>query len=195
MRKHLLILAAVLMLAVPTLAGCGGDDDSASSPSGTTAAGEETGTSAGAGGADDNDTTNPTGTDGGAGTPNDPKSAFVEEANDVCTESNKEIQSQIQAFINNSSKGGQLSKSEEEEGLADLINEVVAPGMEEEIEDIRALGLPAGDEQQVEAILAAMQDAVERAQADPKAFGEQAEPFKTPERLAVEYGLGACGGL
>lgn len=171
MYRYLLILTAALALASATLGGCGGDDEGATGSAGSSAA-----TSGSAGVAE--------------GGERSPKEQFIEDANAVCAEANERIQAQLQPYLKRN-----VSEGKEEAVIDEMLNEVIDPGMEEEIEEIRALGVPAGDEQQIEAVFTAMQGVVDEARADSSVFREKREPFKKPEELAVAYGLGSCGGL
>lgn len=166
-------------------------------PSGTDGAGSAGGSSDD-GGTDKSDEA-ATGNGGGAGSGGDESSAqdegesnaqFIAEANAICAKGTSEIQGQMQSYLTR-----KVSKGEESVVQGEIVNEVVAPVLEGEIEDIRALGLPPGDEEQVEAIFTAMQAVIDQASDDPPAFMQQKEPFEEPEGLAKSYGLSACGGV
>ena len=67
--------------------------------------------------------------------------------------------------------------------------------MQNQLDQIRALGIPPGDEEQVNAILDAAQEAVDKLQADPSVVIEQntPDPFAEANKLAKDYGLSTCG--
>ena len=56
------------------------------------------------------------------------------------------------------------------------------------LDELKALGAPEGDEEQVEAIVAALEDGSERVAEDPSAAFED-EPLKEAGELADEYGF------
>jgi hypothetical protein len=62
-----------------------------------------------------------------------------------------------------------------------------------EIDGLRALGAPAGDEQQVDAILNEAQSALDKTKQDPSVLANT-DPFKKANQDAKAYGLTACGG-
>ena len=69
------------------------------------------------------------------------------------------------------------------------------PALEAEVRAIRALGAPAGDEAQVEAIVAATEEGIEQMRADPVAVIDRGPPaaFRRAGRLARAYGSQECG--
>jgi hypothetical protein len=75
---------------------------------------------------------------------------------------------------------------------ADLISTAFAPIYEKQIEEIGALGTPNGDEEEVDAILSAMQQGVEGAKKQPLAFIRGATSLNRASKLAVAYGLTDC---
>ena len=52
---------------------------------------------------------------------------------------------------------------------------------------------PAGEGEEVEAILSAIQAVVDRARAEPEAVLSQGQPFAKAEGLANAYGFSGCG--
>ena len=65
--------------------------------------------------------------------------------------------------------------------------------MQEQIDEIRDLGAPSGDEDEVEAFLAATEEALEKTEADPGLLATPgANPFREADQLLIDYGLAAC---
>jgi len=118
------------------------------------------------------------------------KAAFVKRANAVCEERISRVVDQITASLKDpaqASKDGGGKVAEDE-----LVSAAVVPALQSEVEEIRALGAPEGDEAQVEAILEATEEVIANAEAEPEVLTESKEPYKAPEKLATEYGLIAC---
>jgi hypothetical protein len=76
--------------------------------------------------------------------------------------------------------------------MRDYALEVVVPAFRRTIDDIRALGAPAGDEEVVEQLLTAQEQGTDRVERDPLSIFEDDEPSDA-DRLAAEYGLDSCG--
>jgi hypothetical protein len=77
---------------------------------------------------------------------------------------------------------------------AGMTREVLLPRIETEIATIRKTGAPAGDEKQVEAILAAQQEGVDEIEeAKEIATNKDLEsPFAKADKLRRSYGFPAC---
>jgi hypothetical protein len=75
------------------------------------------------------------------------------------------------------------------------VAETVVPEIQGQIDGIRALTPPEGDEDEVAAILDAAREGVDELEQDPSAVGPGtgAGPFEEANRLAQEYGLKVCG--
>lgn len=175
MRSHLLISAVVLLILAPLslLAGCGGDDDS----SGNDAASNGSATS----------TTESTSNDG---PPSAEKKEFIREADAICLPVGKRILAEVQALT----PPGGIEEATPEE-FAELVGRVLAPSVEAEIEEIRALGIPEEDTEEVEEILTSLQSDVNRGLEDPEEFFKEGNPFTATQELGLDYGFKVCGGL
>jgi len=118
------------------------------------------------------------------------KAAFLKRADSICAETYKRVQNGYEATFKNPSGGEPLSDLKEIEAYADG---VLIPAKEEEVEELRALGVPPGDEDQVEGILAAYEVGIERAEESPRdAVVSSAGVFVKATELAQDYGLELC---
>lgn len=134
-------------------------------------------------GSDDNSDKQSFGTSvGSASTASLSKADFVTQANAVCKTANQELDQAGQAL-------GQNPTPEE---LDSFVTDNVTPTIQTELDAIRALGAPAGDEQTVNAILAAADSGLQRLQADPSLL-TTGDPFGEANQLADDYGLTVCG--
>jgi len=112
------------------------------------------------------------------------KKEFVKRANRLCVDTEFEQLGQAQKY---SSKH---PKAEE----ADLIRPALVPTLKKEIEELEALGSPAGDEGELEAIFRALQKGIEGAESDPASvIKPKTNPFNEANKLATAYGIGDCG--
>ncbi len=121
------------------------------------------------------------------------KAEFVKQGNAICATGNKQIEAGFESF----GKEHHLSENTQptEAQAAELAETVLVPAVTTQIEGIRALGAPSGEEDQVNAILEAAEEGVEKAEEDPNALfssnGENA--FGEANELSREYGLTTCG--
>lgn len=119
------------------------------------------------------------------------KAEFVATANALCEKQRKQSQAKLSEIFKGSQ--GAEQPSSQQTGMRRIADEAVAPAMEAEAEGLRTLGAPAGDEKQVEAIVAALDQVAAEAREDPKAFVMNPNAMKKAETIARTYGLGACG--
>jgi hypothetical protein len=164
-------ITMLLALALATgliAAGCGDDDDDTATTTSSPT------TTAGA-----------TGATGATGEPLS-KDEFITQADAICKAGDKKIDAAAQETFS----GGQPSQAEQEQ----FVTEDVVPNIQEQIDGLRALTPPEGDEEEVSAILDSAQDAIDQTEADPGALTEGGDdPFSEANQLAEEYGLEVCG--
>jgi hypothetical protein len=133
---------------------------------------------AGCGGDDDDD-------DGGDGGEALSKEEFVAEANQVCQAGNAELD----AAGNEAFGEGEPTPQEQEE----FVTETAVPNIQGQIDDIRALGIPEGDEDEVNGFLDEAEAVIDEAEADPQTFF-QGDPFAEVNDDLTAYGLTTCAG-
>jgi hypothetical protein len=158
-------LVAVLAVAL-LAAGCGDDDD------------EEAATG----------TTGATGATGEAGGEPLSKAEFIERADGICAEADKEIDEGTDQLF---SGGAEPSTQETEQ----YVTETLIPSRQRQIDQIRALTPPEGDEDEVAAILDAAESAVDQLEQNPSLEGNNAGVFNETYLLAGDYGLRDCSGV
>jgi hypothetical protein len=166
MKNRIALIAALVCAAFAlAVAGCGGGDDSSS----TTAS-----------------STTPAGATGASGTPLT-KDQFIQQADAICKQGNETIDAAASQVF-----GGQQPTAAQIEQFA---NETAIPAIQEELDGISALTPPAGDEDEVQAILAAVGQGLDAVKQDPQqlAASDNAGPFAEANQLAQDYGLKVCG--
>jgi hypothetical protein len=167
-----LLLVALLAIAVAVV-GCGGGD---SSSAGTTSAGGGSGASEEQAG-------------GSEGTTSADKAAYIRSASAVCKEAREGALERIQEY----------EKQHKSEGLSEValgeksIREVLLATIFAEIEGVRDLEQPAGDEEELEAIISEMETTYDEAKANKKLnYTEIEESFGGSDQKLKAYGLVDC---
>jgi hypothetical protein len=168
MRKPLTLLTVAALGLAMLGAGCGGDDDETTVATGTTGA---------------------TGATGAAGGEPLSKQEFIKQADAICAKGDDEINREgNQAFQ------GEPPSTEEQEQFA---TDTVIPNIQNQVDQIRTLTPPEGDEDEVNAILDAAQEGIDKLEEDPSLIAEGGAAggtFEEANRLAQDYGLRDCGG-
>jgi hypothetical protein len=117
------------------------------------------------------------------------KAEFIKQGDQICKQAGEDSQAEAEEFADENDF--ELEKASKEQ-LEEAIDQVLVPVLNNQVEEIKALGAPEGDEDQVEAILVALEDGSDEVAADPsRAF--EADPLKQAKRLAQGYGFKVCG--
>jgi hypothetical protein len=119
------------------------------------------------------------------------KAEFLKQGNAICAKGNKEINEGFEEFAKEN--GFSEKKQPSEAQLTEVIETVVLPKVRGQVEGIKALGAPSGEEAQVEAITDAAEEALEKGEEEPAALAsEKADPFTKANEKASAYGLVKC---
>jgi hypothetical protein len=110
---------------------------------------------------------------------------FIQAANAACTERREEMTDKGQRIYANA------SEKSRDAGARELIEEVVAPGFEREVRELGDLTPPPGEEDEVNELISAIEQMVDRMREDLAAG--RGYPYRKTEKLAATYGLPDCG--
>jgi hypothetical protein len=121
------------------------------------------------------------------------KAVFIRKADVICRNARE-------AIIN-----GSIPKLEAVAGTPkaqpvefELISSLLIPTLEEEVEDLRALGTPAGDETKIEKILQLTEHAIAEAKTEPETYTQGStykqgsEHYGKAYQLSLNYGMKEC---
>lgn len=110
---------------------------------------------------------------------------FIQDANAICARQREEMKSKSERIFQEAADKPQTAAARE------LIEKIVAPGFEREVEEIRELEPPPDEEAELEEVLVAIEEMVERTRADLAA--DRGFPYRKTEKLAAAFGLPDCG--
>jgi hypothetical protein len=118
------------------------------------------------------------------------KAVFIKKVDAVCKNGTERMQRAVLKFLK---QGRELKRPSTAESVK-LVGTVIVPSVQQEIKEIKALGVPSGDEEKVEAIVGALEEGVETAEDDPQAVvkGSSDVIFGIAGRIAGEYGIAGC---
>jgi hypothetical protein len=121
------------------------------------------------------------------------KAEFIKKADAICQEVNQKIVNEGTATLQKALKGSGESLHEAE---VEVIATVTLPLLQEEIDELRALGAPSGDEDRVDAFVDLSQKVIDEGKADPERYQHKQvsfqHPFEQAEKLAKAYGVSSC---
>jgi len=139
---------------------------------------------AGCGGEDEDPTTSP-----------DAKAEFIAEVDRLCTESGEESNAAVQERLQ---PEGKKPPVVDDNQVIEIYEDITIPSLEELFDRIGRLEPPPGDEDEIDAILAAADEALEQANEDPPILAKppgQGNPFDETNALEQEYGFEVCGAV
>ncbi len=114
------------------------------------------------------------------------KVEFLAEADRICASTN----ARIEAAADDLATGRHDPPPAE---VRRVVIGVAIPALESEVRAIRAIGTPAGDEHEVDAIIAATEEGIEQIRADPQdALNGPPPALRRAGRLARSYGSAEC---
>jgi hypothetical protein len=117
------------------------------------------------------------------------KAEFVAKGNAVCVKGEKAQEAEVNAYVK---KHGLENKKPSKAQEAELVEVVFAPNIQSQIDGVKALGAPSGEEQQVESALELSQQALGKVEANPElAFGKQ-DLFAAAGKQLHALGLKKC---
>ncbi len=157
-------LAALAVGATLLIAGCGGGDDEGDTSSTTSSA---------------------TGATGVSGEPLTHEE-FVAQGDEICATGDEEIEAAA------AEQFGDAGPQNEQE-VSEFAEAVVIPSIQAQHDGISALTPPDGEEEEVEALLAELQTALDELSDDP-ALLTSSTAFEDVNKRASDFGFTNCGG-
>lgn len=125
----------------------------------------------------------------GGGSASISKAEFTKQAEAVCKKSEEKLRKDFTTFVE---KHKNVTKPTEAD-LAELVGAVISSNIEVEVTKLRAIEMPSGDEEQIEALIDAREESVKKGEAEPKeAVADSEKVFGKSNKLAKAYGLKAC---
>jgi hypothetical protein len=117
------------------------------------------------------------------------KADFVKQADAICAKGDKEIDSAGQKEF------GGAKQEPSKAAITKFMKETAVPSVRRQVDAIKKLDPPKGDESEVKAITDAADAATAKIEANPILGTEEGpkDPFAKTDKLARAYGLKTCG--
>lgn len=112
------------------------------------------------------------------------KAEFVKQAEALCEARGKEVQTQAARILADTKKPQKVQARK-------MSTQVAIPAFEREIRELEELGAPAGEKQQLDAVIDEIQETVNRFKKSPDTFAIY--PYRHSEQAAAAYGIPSCG--
>jgi hypothetical protein len=116
------------------------------------------------------------------------RAQFLKQGNAICKKSEEEKGKALRALVAKLDPNKPITKERKEQ----LVLTVILPPYEQTTEDLKGLGAPEGDEEEVEAIIKEMEKAAKKTKADPSVAVTTVREFEDANKMATDYGLTSC---
>jgi hypothetical protein len=121
------------------------------------------------------------------------KAAFIKKADAICEAAREELLTKFFAFLKaHKAIAGRSDAQSSKVVATGVVNSVLTPNIEGEIEQISKLGAPEDYAPEVASFLDALDERLARAQENPTAISATTEPFKDAADVAKRSGLIGC---
>lgn len=117
------------------------------------------------------------------------KAEYVEVGDAACKEAVKTGREELEEYLSEQNDGKLPSRDQEEE----LIETVIVPLLEKQIEGLEEAGLPKGSEKEAEAFLTELESVKTEAEENPVGTAASGTPFAESEAMAQALGFKECG--
>jgi len=115
------------------------------------------------------------------------KAELIKKGDEICSKGLKEARVEAVAYVKSH------GRFQGDAQYAEINKAVLLPSLQQQTDEIRALGAPSGEEGEVEKILDAFDAGIEKGEENPAALFEGPNPLIKPNGLARKYGFKACG--
>jgi hypothetical protein len=130
------------------------------------------------------------GSDSSSSTGSISKEQFIAKADAICKRGTERLQSAIVTVLKKPQNLAKVSQAKQEK----IVTTAMVPNVNREVKELRALGVPDGDEEKVDAIITALEEGVETAERTPEVVTKSSDAvFGISSRIAGEYGATVCG--
>jgi hypothetical protein len=119
------------------------------------------------------------------------KAEFIKRADAICEKSEGKVTSEFEDYAEE--KGWDENKEPSKEQQEEVIVEVVGPNVQAQVDEIRELEAPEGDEETIDEMLTAVEEGVEDLEENPGQVTSGDNPLAEGSKLARDYGLEKCG--
>lgn len=117
------------------------------------------------------------------------KTEFIKQGDAICKEANEDNEAEAEEYAEEN--GFTLEKASKDQ-IEEAVAAVLVPSLEKQADELKALGAPEGDEDEVEAIIVALEDATGEIEDDPSSIFT-GKSLDKPNKLAGAYGFKVCG--
>ena len=120
------------------------------------------------------------------------KAEFIKRVDSICTQVGKRTENEFAAF----SKENHIPEGKEPTAAqyGEIGKQILIPALQQQVEKIRALGVPENDQDRISRFLDAVDNAIEKAENEPETAGKSPTTLLAgADRIINNYGFKVCG--
>ena len=120
------------------------------------------------------------------------KAEFAQQADKVCVKSNTAAGTKIIAAFEKQPLAESKSHREAIQAEVDFVVPILTEDAEGQLQGIKSLEVPSGDEQRVDEIVSSYEAWLKKAETEPRDVVVKSDVFKGPRNAAGKYGISKC---
>jgi hypothetical protein len=119
------------------------------------------------------------------------KAEYIKQGDALCKKGGEEIEADVKSYA----KENDISLKTEptKEQLGELSENVVIPGINNQLDGLKGLGTPSEDEDLANELIDSLEKGIEKGEEDPTAFVTEGDSLAKANELAKEFGFTDCG--
>jgi len=118
------------------------------------------------------------------------KAEFIKQGDVICTKHHETFENELRAFLK---KSGANKGIESADALSEFAQTKLAPVFSSEAEELRALGAPSGEEEEVNAILDPLEEGIEELENNSAKLGKETPAgIEKANNSAEKFGFKVC---
>jgi hypothetical protein len=115
------------------------------------------------------------------------KATFVQRAEVICKKTSGRLAAETSA------QAQKKFETPATQSVVRIITTIAVPGLESELDEIRALGVPSEEAKQVRTFVTSLEQSIASAKAEPVAFAKgESPPYETAELVSRRIGMSSC---
>lgn len=119
------------------------------------------------------------------------KAEYIKQGDAVCKKGAVEIEAGLKSYAKENDIN--LKVKVKNPQVEELSENVIIPGINDQLDDLRALSIPSEDEELAKELLDALEKGIEKGEQEPVAFLAEGKSLTKAGDLAKEYGFKVCG--
>ena len=116
------------------------------------------------------------------------KAEYIKQGDAICKKANAELEREAEEMFRDLGSNERPS----EEQLSTFVEDLIKPKIQGQVDDLRELSPPEGDEETVNAIYEKVEEGLSKVEGDPQLLLSDDDPLQPATDAAADYGFKDC---